>query len=283
MIIALVAVSGLQGSDRGQQVSVKDERALTQAFDQCVDSKSYSHNNCKRPIVVCCLKETNDKEVMRHLTQKVIDKECKSIDVGFARRTKVYWYPDMVTKIKNVDSDEWIDHNDTERVMLCNVFNLGGTTKKEDFSNINTLLARHPRTPMLVVATSSDLKSICEEVGAGIKSCDVELASALLESAKKLALDEMDNALSRGTSLDEFLKQSEELSFKVDKESRNDESVSSLVQHAKRLVEESKSFDKKQPSYLSAFSNFFTNHWGKLAGGVSLAVLFAYYYNFVRQ
>jgi hypothetical protein len=78
--------------------------------------------------------------------------------------------------------------------------------------------------------------------------------------------------------------QSEDLALNANKENANAEAVASLVKATKALVEESKASDKKQLGRLAAFSNFLTNHWGKIAvGGVSLAVLFAYYYNFVRQ
>jgi hypothetical protein len=243
MIVALVVVSGLRGMDTELSVSVKDQTALTKAFERCVASKSYGFKDSKRPIVFCCLQETDDKKTISCLIQKAIDK-------GQIIHEEFSW----LRHIKAVDG-----------VAQCTIYNIGCKKNiKEDLFDINQLMMHNQRTPLLFVATSSDLKSICEELGADIQSCDnVEFASALLESAKELARDEMDNVLTRGASLDELSKKSEELSFQ-----------SKVFQFNK---------DKKQPSFLSAFSNFFTNHWGKLAvGGVSLAALFAYYYKFVR-
>lgn len=78
--------------------------------------------------------------------------------------------------------------------------------------------------------------------------------------------------------------QSEDLALNANKENANAEAVASLVKATKALVEESKASDKKELGRLAAFSNFLTNHWGKLAvGGASLAAFLAYYYyNFVR-
>ncbi len=263
MIIALVAVSGLHGSERGQMVSAKDEKALTKSFEDCVNSRSYAFNNCKRPVVVCCLKETNNKETIHCLTQKVIDKECQSIDGNFARITKVHWYPatEKVTKIKNVESDQWIDQNDTKRVMLCTVYNIGSNTEKEDILNVNQLLVSHPRIPMLVIVTSSDLKSICEAVEADMTSFNVDFSAAILQSAKELAISKLDNIVNSGDSIDELLKKLEELSCQSKVfQSKNDE---------KKLVDSLSAF--------YSFTKFFTNHWGKLAGVSLIGILACYY------
>ena len=262
MMIALVTASGLHGSERGQLVSVNDEKALTGSFESCIDSRSYAFINCKRPIVVCCLKDTNNKEAIHSLTQKVIDKECQFIDEDFARMTKINWYFGAMTKIKNVESDQWMDRKDTNRTTLCAVYSIGDRVTKEDLLEINSLVNESPRTPFLIVATSSNLKSACQVVEADTASFNVEFSAALLESAKELAINEIDTVLNRNESLEDLLKTSEKLSVKTKFFQFNNN-------------------EKKPVGYISVFSKFFTNHWGKLAG-VSLVAFLAYYYNFAR-
>jgi hypothetical protein len=180
MIISLVAVFGLQGSDRGQLVS-KDEAAFQKSFERCIDSKSYAFKNCKRPITVCCFKETNDKNEIHNLTKKVIDNECSNLAVRFAKLANVYLYSGVNTNVKNAENNQWIDqdYTDNKRTTICMVYNIGRNIQ-QDLDNINQLIEKNKRAPLLVTGTSADFQSVFKVLETS-KNVNFEFADKLIE------------------------------------------------------------------------------------------------------
>jgi hypothetical protein len=322
MIISLVVVLGLQGADGGQLVLSKDEEALKKAFIHCVDSKSYSCNNLKRPIKVYCFKETNNKDEIHNLTKKVIDNECKNLDVRFSNFANVYLYSGANAKIKNAESEQWIDqdHTNEKRATICTIYNITSENMQQDLKNINKFIDQNKRVPLLVTGTSSDFITVFKVLETEATNFNLELASELTKLSKELIVEKIDEIRADKPSLEELLQQSDELTFnsKVLLQSNNKSQQPSLDELPKQsdalifnskallqsnnksqqpsLDELSKQLDEltfnskallqsnnnKSQPSYIAIAKNFFTNRWVMAGGFSLAAFFIYCYKLVR-
>jgi len=264
VIFSLLAVSGLWGSDRSQSVAMQGEEGLRKAFVHCIDNRSYAIDRFKRPITVCCFTETNNKDEIHNLTKKVIDNECQNVAVNFSKFANVYLHSGAHTTIKNVDGNQWIDKDYTDRrLTMCMIYNITSNNMQQDIEILNKLIDQNKETPLLITGTRSDFIAVFKELETNTKSFNSELAGELVTLSKELVLNEIDKMLERGPSLENLLESSKELHFE-----------------SKALQSNN---NKSKPGYFSitTLKNFFTNRW-VIAGGFSLAALIVYYYKLVR-
>jgi hypothetical protein len=311
MSILLIAVWSLQGSEASTLVNTNPEAVIRQAFIDCIDS----FQTGAQPLIVCFLNEMNNEKVY-DMTFNIINDECKKIDKGLAKYMNISLYSYISTwgqsseKIKNAASDVWEDLKKSKHKTLpaIMIYNVSGAQLKEDIKNINQLIETNKQAPLLITTTSLDDTFSVREMVVGRKQQlkgDRMLYFQLLAEAAKSSeatqtIDEQDlDAVGLGSDLSSSSKSKEDKKSSGDKsDDKKEQALLVSGEGDKEIIGDSQATSPQQvdstsgsqninphdqPSYLSTLSNFFTNHWGKLAGGASLAAFLAYYYyNFVR-
>jgi len=157
IIVALLAVVGLQGSDRGGDL--KNEQALQKALIHCIKSKSpmytdkvFEGNKGLRPVVVCNLQNLTDQPY--DLIKDTVNNQCKEINERYAAIMNFCLNSGARKIIKNVDGDEWLEGSiDHERSTVCAIYNVKSDDKDTRLDEIKELLKKNKNTPVLMVTT----------------------------------------------------------------------------------------------------------------------------------
>ncbi|HEX4068615.1 MAG TPA: hypothetical protein VHX42_00815, partial [Candidatus Babeliales bacterium] len=170
MFIALVVTSGLQGSDRGQMVSVNGEDTLALALTRCIESESYRFDEktfvqkkCKRPVIIHFYSDKDDK--YSSLT-KIEDLVAGSLKANFVNA-----FAELLTIHLISDTEDKKDDRicGDSRLNACLFYNITSDKKSMDdhVCRIKQLLDLNKQIPLLVNINIdvTDSTNIIEELG----------------------------------------------------------------------------------------------------------------------